>query len=117
MRLRGLPDEGFDSSSGDEHSVSRTERRAMMVTRKHLPRRAFLRGAGAALALPFLDAMVPAFGGTTNAAASPVRMGFVYVPNGIIESSWKPAGDGPAFEFNSTMKALAPYRDRTLVLS
>ena len=89
----------------------------MMVTRKHLPRRAFLRGAGAALALPFLDAMVPAFGGTTNAAASPVRMGFVYVPNGIIESSWKPTGEGSAFEFNETMKALAPYRDRTLVLS
>jgi hypothetical protein len=89
----------------------------MMITRKHLPRRAFLRGAGAALALPFLDAMVPAFAGTTNAAVSPVRMGFVYVPNGIIESSWKPTGEGAAFEFNSTMKALAPYRDRTLVLS
>jgi hypothetical protein len=89
----------------------------MMITRKHLPRRAFLRGAGAALALPFLDAMVPAFGGTTNAAARPVRLGFVYVPNGIIESSWKPTGEGSAFEFNATMKALAPYRDRTLVLS
>ena len=88
-----------------------------MITRKHLPRRAFLRGAGAALALPFLDAMVPAFGGTTSAAARPVRLGFVYVPNGIIESGWKPSGEGSAFEFNSTMKALAPYRDRTLVLS
>jgi hypothetical protein len=87
-----------------------------MMTRKYLPRRAFLRGAGAALALPFLDAMVPAFAGTSN-ASNPVRMGFVYVPNGIIESSWAPMGEGAAFEFNSTMKALAPYRDRTLVLS
>src|SRR5271155_3510201 len=116
MRFRELPDERFDSSGRDEHSVSRAERRPIMITRKYLPRRAFLRGAGAALALPFLDAMVPAFGGTTSAAARPVRLGFVYVPNGIIESSWKPAGEGSAFEFNSTMKARAPYRDRTLVL-
>jgi hypothetical protein len=89
----------------------------MMVTQKQLPRRAFLRGAGAVLALPFLDAMVPAFAGTTNAASPAVRLGFVYVPNGIIESSWSPSGEGAAFEFNSTMKALAPFRERTLVLS
>lgn len=90
----------------------------MMITKKHLPRRAFLKGAGAALALPFLDSMVPAFAATTNSAANPaVRMGFVYVPNGIIESSWLPTAEGAAFEFNATMKALEPFRDQTLILS
>lgn len=88
------------------------------VTRKHLPRRAFLRGAGVALALPFLDSMVPAFSATSRGSAvSPVRMGFVYVPNGIIESNWMPAAEGAGFEFNSTMKALEPFRNQTLVLS
>ncbi len=86
-----------------------------MITKKHLPRRAFLRGAGAALALPFLDAMVPAFAGTL---AKPVtRMGFVYVPNGIISAQWLPATEGTGFEFNTSMKALEPFRDQVLVLS
>ena len=90
----------------------------MIVTQKHLPRRAFLRGAGAVLALPFLDAMVPAFAATEKSVANPAaRLGFVYVPNGIIDSSWSPTGEGTAFEFNATNKALAPFRDRTLVLS
>ena len=87
----------------------------MTITKKHLPRRAFLRGAGATLALPFLDAMVPAFG---SPLAKPVtRMGFVYVPNGIIGKNWLPAAEGAGFEFNSTMKALEPFRDQVLVLS
>ena len=86
-----------------------------MITKKHLPRRAFLRGTGAVLALPFLDAMVPAFASTL---AKPVtRMGFVYVPNGIISANWLPAQQGAGFEFNSTMKALEPYREQVLVVS
>jgi hypothetical protein len=90
----------------------------MIVTQKHLPRRAFLRGAGVALALPFLDAMVPAFASPAKTAASaPVRMGFVYVPNGIIEAGWKPSAEGAGFEFNRTMKALEPFREHTLILS
>lgn len=90
----------------------------MIVTQKHLPRRAFLRGTGVALALPFLDAMVPAFAGPAKTAVSrPVRMGFVYVPNGIIESSWLPSTEGAGFEFNKTMKALEPFREHMLVLS
>ena len=64
----------------------------MIVTRKHLPRRAFLRGAGATLALPFLDSMVPAFAATADAAAAPTRLGFVYVPNGIIAIQLAPQG-------------------------
>jgi hypothetical protein len=88
----------------------------MIVTRKHLPRRAFLKGAGATLALPFLDSMSPAFA-AKGAATPATRLGFVYVPNGIIDSSWLPKGEGAGFEFNNTMKALAPYREQLLVLS
>jgi uncharacterized protein DUF1552 len=88
----------------------------MIVTRKHLPRRTFLKGAGAMLALPFLDSMVPALA-AKGTATSPTRMGFVYVPNGIIDTSWLPKGEGAGFEFNNTMKALAPFREQLLVLS
>jgi hypothetical protein len=85
------------------------------IIKKHLARRAFLRGAGAAMALPFLDAMVPAFASTL---AQPVtRMGFVYVPNGIISANWLPGAEGKDFPFNTTMKALEPFREQVLVIS
>ena len=87
----------------------------MMITKKHLARRTFLRGAGAALALPFLDSMVPAFG---SPLAQPVtRMGFMYVPNGIISKNWLPTTTGAYFEFISTMKPLEAFRDQVVVLS
>jgi len=90
----------------------------MIITQKHLHRRSFLRGAGVAVALPLLDSMVPALAATPKSAANPaVRMGFIYVPNGIIESSWMPKTEGAGFEFNTTNKALEPFRDRTLILS
>jgi len=90
----------------------------MIATKKHLPRRAFLRGLGTTLALPLLDAMVPAFAATPKSAAKPpVRMGFVYVPNGIIMDRWTPAAPGTGFEFTPAMKALEPFRDRLNVLS
>ena len=89
---------------------------SMNITKKHLARRAFLRGAGTVLALPFLDAMVPAFASTLG--KQPVtRMGFVYVPNGIISAGWLPKTEGVGFEFNTSMKALEPFRDQVLVLS
>ena len=87
----------------------------MIITKKHLSRRALLRGSGAVLALPFLDAMAPALAATSKTAANPaVRLGFVYVPNGIIESHWLPS---PSFEFNTSMKALEPYKNQITVLS
>lgn len=92
----------------------------MIITKKALHRRTFLRGAGAALALPLLDAMTPALANARENAAKPaVRMGFVYVPNGIIdfENEWTPKTEGAGFEFSSTMRALEPFRDQTLVLS
>jgi hypothetical protein len=88
----------------------------MIITRKHLDRRTFLRGMGATLALPMLDAMVPAMAATKGATA-PVRLGFVYVPNGIIMNRWTPAAEGAGFEFTPTMKALEPFREQLNVLS
>ena len=87
-----------------------------MITKKHLPRRAFLRGLGTTLALPFLDAMIPAFGSTAGSKPA-TRMGFVYVPNGIIGANWLPAAEGANFEFNTTMKALESFREQVLVIS
>ncbi|MFN0108657.1 MAG: DUF1552 domain-containing protein [Blastocatellia bacterium] len=87
----------------------------MIVNKKSLSRRTFLRGmGGVAMALPMLDAMTPAF---TAAAKSPVRLGFVYVPNGIIMSKWTPLEDGADFKFASTMKPLEAFRERLLVFS
>jgi len=90
----------------------------MIVTRKHISRRAMLQGLGASLALPLLDSMVPALAATRLTSAKPaVRMAFVYVPNGIIQKDWLPAATGTDFEFLRTMKSLEPYRDRLVVLS
>lgn len=89
----------------------------MIITKKSLDRRTFLRGAGAVLALPFLDAMTPAFAGTSGAAKQAIRLGFVYVPNGIIQKGWLPSKVGTGFEMASTMKPLEAHRDQLLVLS
>jgi hypothetical protein len=89
----------------------------MIVTRKSLARRTFLRGMGTALALPFLDSMVPALGRGSSVAAPPVRLGFVYVPNGIIMEHWTPAVEGSGFAFTPILKTLEPFRDKLLVVS
>ena len=86
----------------------------MIVTRKSLPRRAFLRGMGVTIALPLLDAMTPAFAAGAKPA---VRLGFVYVPNGIIMDKWTPKGEGADFQFAPMMKPLEPFRERLLVFS
>lgn len=88
----------------------------MIVTKRALPRRTFLRGMGCTLALPVLEAMVPAF--RTAAAAGPVtRLGFFYVPNGIYPSAWRPSGEGRAFEFGRTSASLSPLREHTNLIS
>jgi hypothetical protein len=86
------------------------------VTRRHIPRRTFLRGAGTAVALPFLDAMIPAFA-QAEATKPPVRMVFMYVPNGAIMDEWTPTKEGRDFEFKRILKPLEPYRDDMLVLT
>ena len=90
----------------------------MMISKLALPRRTFLRGMGATLALPLLDAMVPALTAVTRTAAKAVpRLGFVYVPNGAVMSHWTPAQTGRAFEFSQTLAALVPFRDQTVIVS
>ena len=85
----------------------------MIVTKKSLPRRTVLRGMGAAIALPFLDSMVPAFA----YAPEPVRrLGIVYVPMGMNMPLWTPATEGP-LELSVIQQPLAPFQDRVLVLS
>ncbi|HEV2445750.1 MAG TPA: DUF1552 domain-containing protein [Candidatus Sulfopaludibacter sp.] len=87
----------------------------MIVTRKSLARRTFLRGLGTTLALPILDAMTPAF--AAPAGAKPVRTAFVYIPNGAIMDRWTPAAEGGGFEFTPTLKPLEPLREHINVIS
>ncbi len=89
-----------------------------MLTKKFVPRRTFLRGLGVTMALPFLDAMVPAFAATRNSAARPaMRLGFVYVPCGIIMDRWTPTTEGSNFAFAPIMKPLEPFREQMVVMS
>jgi hypothetical protein len=88
------------------------------LTTKSLPRRTILRGLGATMALPFLDAMLPAFSLRARAAAKPVhRFQTFYVPNGMAMEYWSPKGEGSAFELSPILEPLAPYRNQMLVLS
>jgi hypothetical protein len=90
----------------------------MIIIRKHLSRRAFLRGAGAVIGLPFLDAMTPALGWAQGAArVPPLRLGFVYVPNGMVMRNWTPATTGRDFAFTPILRPLERFRGHTLVLS
>ena len=88
------------------------------ITRKMFPRRAFLRGAGTMLALPLLDAMVPAMtAAAQTAAVRPRRLGFVYVPHGVILKQWTPDAAGPGVELTPILKPLEPFRAALTVVS
>jgi len=89
-----------------------------------MPRRTFLRGLGATMALPLLDSMAPA-ASVSAASAPPIRLGYVYTPNGIVGACdksprpfmWTPKASGANFEFSPTMKVLEPFRDEINVFS
>ncbi len=86
----------------------------MIVTKKALSRRTMLRGLGAAVALPLLDAMLPAFAATPN----PVRrLGVVYHPNGVIYDQWLPTGVGAGYKLSPTLAGLEPFRDKLIVVT
>jgi hypothetical protein len=90
----------------------------MFIFKKHLSRRTFLRGAGVAVGLPFLDAMVPAWTALAQTAASPrPRMGFMYLPHGAIMESWTPAAVGTGFELPPILKPLAPFQKQLTIVS
>lgn len=87
------------------------------ITGKTIPRRTVLRGMGAALALPLLDAMTPALAQSAGSATKVHRFQTVYVPNGMAMEYWSPTGVGSSFELSPILSPLAPFRDKLLVLS
>ena len=90
----------------------------MFNTRKHLSRRTLLKGAGASIALPLLDAMIPAGTAMAQTAAKPVpRLGFVYFPHGALQDEWQPKQIGRDFELPFIAKPLDPYRSHLTIIS
>ncbi len=90
----------------------------MFISKKHLPRRTFLKGAGVSLALPLLESMIPAGTALAQTAASPkTRLGCIYIPHGATMDKWTPASEGTAFDFPEILQPLEPFRDRVCVVS
>lgn len=90
----------------------------MIITRKALPRRTFLRGMGATIALPLLDAMVPSMTALSRTAAAPVRrLGFVYMPMGCDLPRWTPSGEGALTNLSPTLQSLRPVLDQVTVIT
>ncbi len=90
----------------------------MYLTKMSIPRRTFLRGAGATLALPLLDAMVPAGTALAQTPARPIkRFGSVYVPHGAIMNQWTPPTTGSNFDFTPILKPLEAFRENVVVTS
>jgi uncharacterized protein DUF1552 len=88
------------------------------ITKKHLSRRTVLRGMGVSIALPLLDAMIPARTALANTAAAPnPRMGFIYFPHGAIMSRWAPASTGKDYEMTQILKPLEPFREHMTIVS
>jgi hypothetical protein len=90
----------------------------MFIAKMSLPRRTFLHGMGAALALPLLDAMVPALSAMAQTAANPVRrLGFVYIPMGMNAAAWTPKGEGRITELSPSLGPLTPFLDQVTVIT
>ena len=90
----------------------------MYISKLSMPRRTFLRGVGTAMALPLLDAMVPALTATAQTAAKPVkRFGVVYVPNGLTMAAWTPKATGAAFDLTPILQPMAPFQEQMLLVS
>src|SRR4030088_275659 len=90
----------------------------MIIPKKALPRRTFLRGIGTTLALPLLDAMVPSMTALAKTAADPVRrLGFVYMPMGCDIARWTPPGEGRLIELSPALQSLGPVVDQLTVVT
>ena len=90
----------------------------MFITKKHISRRTVLRGAGAAVALPLLDAMVPASVALAKtAAAARQHMAFIYFPHGAVMDQWTPKGEGPDFDLPPIIAPLKPFQDQLTIIS
>ena len=90
----------------------------MFISKKHLTRRTFLRGAGVTMALPFLESMVPAQTPLRQSIANPqVRLGFLYCPHGAMMDNWTPKTEGANFELSRSLQPLKSVKDRLVVVS
>ena len=90
----------------------------MIITKKAISRRTVLRGMGVTLALPLLDAMVPAATAMQRTAAKPVRrLGVVYHPNGVVYENWLPHGVGAEFQFSRVLSPFEKFRDRVVIVT
>lgn len=90
----------------------------MFITKTHLSRRTMLRGMGTAIALPLLEAMIPAGTALAQTAAAPrPKLGFFYFPHGAIMDKWTPTATGSDFEMTPILKPLAAYRDQMTIVS
>jgi hypothetical protein len=89
-----------------------------LITKKHIPRRAFLRGVGVTLSLPLLDSMIPAQTPLAKTEARPqFRMGLCFMPHGAVMANWTPPGDGTSLELSRTLKPLEPFRQNLVVVT
>ncbi|MDP6554581.1 MAG: DUF1552 domain-containing protein [Pirellulaceae bacterium] len=88
-----------------------------MTRHSTLPRRTFLKGLGTTMALPMLEAMTPATATAAANSSAPVRMAFIFFPNGAIIPSWKTSGEGADWQLSRTLKSLAPHKDQVTVFT
>ena len=110
-RVRNRPRSRQEQAVSDEDVT-------MIITKLALPRRTFLRGLGASVALPLLDAMVPSLTAVAKTAADPIRrLGFVYMPMGCDLPRWTPPGEGRLVELSPALQSLAPVVDQLTVIS
>ena len=89
----------------------------MFISKISVPRRTFLRGVGATLALPLLDAMVPALTPVARAATAPTRAAFIYVPHGVILDQFVPANEGANFEYRPILQPIERFREQTTLVT
>jgi len=87
----------------------------MFITKKHLPRRTVLKGAGVTMGLPMLEAMIPA--ASAQSAEAQLRAAFIYTPHGVILDEWVPETEGADYEMSPILSPLAPYRNQMQVFS
>src|SRR5262245_19517722 len=88
----------------------------MIITKLYLPRRTFLRGLVATLALPLLDAMLPALSAAARTVANPVRrLGFIYISHGAVMPKWTPAEQGRITELSPILRVLDGFQDQMIV--
>src|SRR5262249_27990403 len=114
----GRRSESFADKQYDQHTLS-DEGVAMIITKKALARRTFLRGVGTAVALPLLDAMIPSMTALAQTSAAPQRLrrlGYVYMPMGCDRSRWTPSGDR-LDELTPSLAPLAPGKEHVTVIS